>query len=113
MSPRDILKFAALTGLLLSSLHTAADDLTAEEARELAEEACVFGFAIVENYKSMFGMSVYADSPQYGGFNNYVHARQLFGPDYKLVVSPNNDTPYSTTWADVRAVYPRSMPSGR
>ncbi|MGB5775702.1 MAG: DUF1254 domain-containing protein, partial [Sedimenticolaceae bacterium] len=64
-------------------------------------------------YKSVFGMSVYADSPQYGGFNNYVHARQLFGPDYKLVASLNNDTPYSTTWADVRAVYPRSMPSGR
>ncbi|WP_353476754.1 DUF1254 domain-containing protein (plasmid) [Salipiger sp. H15] len=93
----------ALPILLLSTIPTYAEEITPAEARELAEEAYVFGFGIVENYKSMFGMSVYEPSPQYGGFNNYVHARALFGPDYDLVVSPNNDTLYSTTWADLRA----------
>jgi hypothetical protein len=76
--------------------------MTPDDARALAEEAYIFGFGIVENYKSMFGMSIWKDSPQFAGFNNYLHARQLFGPDYDLVVSPNNDTLYSTTWADLR-----------
>jgi hypothetical protein len=77
-------------------------NLTPSEARKIAEEAYIYGFAIVENYKAIFGMCVYKDSPQYSGFNSYLHGRKLFDPDYKLVVSANNDTLYSTTFADLR-----------
>ncbi len=76
--------------------------ITANEARQLAQEAYVYGFAIVENYKAIYGMCVYKESPQYSGFNNYLHARKLFDPDYDVVVTPNNDTLYSTTFADLR-----------
>ena len=76
--------------------------LTVDHARRLAEEAYVYGFAIVENYKAIFGMCVYQESPQYSGFNNYLHGRKLFDPDYDVVVTPNNDTLYSTTFADLR-----------
>ncbi|MGI9372739.1 MAG: DUF1254 domain-containing protein [Hyphomicrobiales bacterium] len=76
--------------------------ITAQEARVLAEEAYTYGFAIVENHKAIFGMCVYKDSPQYSGFNNYLHGRRLFDPDYDVVVTPNNDTLYSTTFADLR-----------
>ena len=79
--------------------------LTADEARALAEEAYTYGFAIVENYKAIFGMCVFKDSPQFSGFNNYLHGRQLFDPDYDVVVTPNNDTLYSTTFADLRSTY--------
>jgi hypothetical protein len=72
-------------------------NLTASEARKIAEAAYIYGFAIVENYKAIFGMCVYKDSPQYSGFNSYLHGRKLFDPDYELVVSANNDTLYSTT----------------
>ncbi len=75
---------------------------TADEARALAEDAYTYGFAIVENYKAIFGMCVFKDSPQFSGFNNYLHGRQLFDPDYDVVVTPNNDTLYSTTFADLR-----------
>ena len=78
------------------------NELSPKDARQLAEEAYVYGFAIVENYKAIFGMCVYKDSPQYSGFNNYLHGRKLFDPDYDLVVTPNNDTLYSTTFADLR-----------
>ncbi|MEN8780707.1 MAG: DUF1214 domain-containing protein [Desulfobacterales bacterium] len=84
------------------NLLSTADDLTIQEAKTLAEEAYIYGFGIAENYKAIFGMSVYEKSPQYSGFNNYLHARKLFDPDYKVVVSANNDTLYSTTWADLR-----------
>lgn len=77
--------------------------LTAEDARQLAEEAYVYGFAIVENYKAIYDMCVHKESPQYSGFNNYLHNRKLFDPDFDVVVTPNNDTLYSTTFADLRA----------
>ena len=77
--------------------------ITAREARYIAEQAYTYGFAIVENYKAIFGMCVFKDSPQYSGFNNYLHGRRLFDPDYDVVVTPNNDTLYSTTFADLRA----------
>jgi len=76
--------------------------LTPEEARAIALEAYVFGFAMVENYKSIFGFCLYPKSPVYSGFNKYQHNRKLYDPDFTLVVSPNNDTLYSTTFADLR-----------
>ncbi|MEA1896875.1 MAG: DUF1214 domain-containing protein [Bacteroidota bacterium] len=76
-------------------------ELSAEEAKEIAKEAYIYGFAIVENYKAIFGMCIYEKSPAYAGFNNYLHGKKLFDPDYKTVVSANNDTYYSTTFADL------------
>jgi hypothetical protein len=76
--------------------------ITAAEARAIAEEAYVFGYAMVENYKSIFGFCLYPKSPVYSGFNKYQHNRKLYDPDFTLVVTPNNDTLYSTTFADLR-----------
>ena len=76
--------------------------ITAAEARAVAEEAYVFGYAMVENYKSIFGFCLYPKSPVYSGFNKYQHNRKLYDPDFTLVVTPNNDTLYSTTFADLR-----------
>lgn len=75
---------------------------TPDEARDLAIEAYTYGFAVVENYKAIFGMCVWPDSPQYAGFNRYLHGRQLFDSSYDTVVNANNDTLYSTTFADLR-----------
>ncbi len=77
--------------------------ISRDDARALSEEAYLYGYAIVENYRAVFGMSVWRDSPQYSGFNRYLHGRKLFDADYDLVVNPNNDTLYSTAFADLRA----------
>lgn len=77
--------------------------MNAEEAGALAEEAYVYGYAIVENYKALFGMAVAEGSPVYSGFNRYLHGRTLFDADYTAVVNANNDTLYSTAFADLRA----------
>lgn len=76
-------------------------ELSLSEASKLAEEAYIYGFAIVENYKAIFGMCIAEKSPAYSGFNKFLHGRKLYDPDYTTVVSPNNDTYYSTTWADL------------
>ncbi len=46
-------------------------------------------------------MCIWEGSPQYSGFNNYLHGRELYGPDFELVVNANNDTLYSTTFLDL------------
>jgi hypothetical protein len=48
-------------------------------------------------------MCVSESSPQFSGFNTFLHGRTLFDADYDLIVSANNDTLYSTTFADLRA----------
>lgn len=77
--------------------------IPAAEARAIAEEGYIFGFALIENYKTMDGFCINPKSPTYSGFNKYLHNRKLFDPDFKLIVTPNNDTFYSTTFADLRA----------
>ncbi len=92
---------ALLSGITLPVSASEPKPVSPDEARKLAEEAYVYGFGIVENYKAIFGMSVAKQSPAYSGFNNYLHGKKLYDPDYTTVVSPNNDTFYSTTWADL------------
>ena len=99
---RYLLWFFSIAITMATPRISIASDLKVHEARTLAEEAYVYGFGIVENYKAIFGMCIHEKSPQYSGFNSYLHARKLFDPDYKVVVSANNDTLYSTTWADLR-----------
>ena len=77
-------------------------NITPSEAKELAYEAYTYGFAVVENYRAIFGMCVWSQSPQYSGFNHYLHGRTLFDSSYDTVVNANNDTLYSTTFADLR-----------
>lgn len=57
----------------------------------------------MENYKAIYGMAVAEESPAYSGFNRYLHGRRLFDADYVTVVNANNDTLYSTAFADLRA----------
>ncbi len=47
-------------------------------------------------------MCIWTDAPTYSGFNHYLHGRVLFDSSYDTVVNANNDTLYSTTFADLR-----------
>ncbi|QTV79672.1 DUF1254 domain-containing protein [Microbacterium sp. NIBRBAC000506063] len=47
-------------------------------------------------------MSIATQSPQFSGFNRFLHGRELFDADYDLIVNANNDTLYSTAFADLR-----------
>lgn len=91
-----------LLALVMAVTANAQTELKPEEARAIAEEGYVFGYAMIENYKTMFGFCINPKSPVYSGFNKYQHNRKLYDPDFKLVVTPNNDTVYSTTFADLR-----------
>lgn len=83
---------------------TSSIQLTAEEARETAEEAYIFAYPMLENYRTMLGMAVLKESPAFlAPFNEFAHYRHLAGPQDTEVVRPNNDTLYSVAWLDLRS----------
>lgn len=78
--------------------------ITAEDARDIASEAFVYGFPAVMGYKTMYSYIVDTESPEYkGGFNELGCQARLFTPDDTAIVTPNADTPYCMGWWDLRA----------
>jgi hypothetical protein len=76
--------------------------LTTEPIVALAEEAYIFAFPMLENYRTMDRTT--GSGAPYGKrrcFNTLYHAENLLGPDFKGIVAPNNDTLYSSSWLDL------------
>jgi hypothetical protein len=79
-------------------------DLTPAEASAIAGEAWLYAFAPVALYNTMYAQAIDPASPSYvGGFNRFRHYDRLATPDDRDIVTPNNDTPYSWAWLDLRA----------
>jgi len=75
-----------------------------DEVRAVAEEAYVFAFPILEQYKMFYVQTQDEASGAYEGPPNAIsHKKALLGPDYTQIVRPNNDTFYSLVWLDMRA----------
>ena len=80
------------------------NSITPGEARSIAEEAYIFAYPMLDNYKMMYAQAVWSGSPAYvAPFNQLSHNSTLLGPEYTLIVRPNNDTFYSGVWLDLRA----------
>jgi hypothetical protein len=74
------------------------------DIRGAARAGYLFGCAMVENYRTMHAQAVDAADRRFvGGFGTYRHYSQPAGPDTTDNVTPNNDTPYSWAWLDLRA----------
>ena len=83
---------------------TQAADITPTEARVVAKEAFVYGYAFVENYRSLYKQAVDSNDLNYNApFNQIGHSRRVATPADKQFVTPNSDTPYSYIWFDLRA----------
>ncbi|MDY0910702.1 DUF1254 domain-containing protein [Microbacterium sp. CFBP9034] len=76
----------------------------AADLRSLARDAYTFGYAMVENYRTLYEQAVDADDSRFtGGFGGFRHYSEPFTPHNTDIVTPNNDTPYSWGWFDLRA----------
>lgn len=74
------------------------------EARAIAEEAYVYAFPMLENYRTMYVQAIDKGVAGYlAPFNKLSHKTELLGPEFKDIVRPNNDTMYSLAWLDVHA----------
>lgn len=106
MKPHIRLALAIVTAMFLPPLAAIAQSaaLTPNEARTIAKEAWLYAYAPLEGYKTMYNQAVNKDFPGYvGGFNRYRHYTRMNTPADKDIVTPNNDTPYSWAWLDLRA----------
>ncbi len=97
-------------GLVLSGLAAGAGPAVAQsatmqdETRAIARDAYIYAFPMIENYNTMVKQLANPASPEYvGGFGRYRHYSTLYTPENHDVVTPNNDTPYSWAWLDLRA----------
>ena len=103
MIPPFLLRpFAA--SMLLASPMLAADLPTADETRELAREAYIYGLPLVMAYTASYEFWIDKTSSQYKSpMNELVHTRRVFTPEDTAVIVPNSDTPYSFACLDLRA----------
>jgi hypothetical protein len=77
--------------------------LQASDAKAIAKEAYTFLYPLVMYYRTMYMQAIDASSSSFsGGFGEWLHLGSSTPKD-EDIVSPNNDTPYSYAWVDLRA----------
>lgn len=97
------LLFASLS-IALSSSAWADFTATPAEAQVIAKEAYLYGFPVVEMYKTLYTQAVDKDGPNFKApFNKIGNTAMVFTPKDTAFVTPNSDTPYSFVWMDLRA----------
>ena len=99
----SLLLFASL-GIAATSTVSSAKPISDKEAQQIAREAYIYSYAMMESYQTWRTQTLDKTANGYvGGFNVYRHYSEPFTPDNKDIVTPNNDTPYSWAWLDLRA----------
>lgn len=75
-----------------------------DEARDIAREAYVYGYPIVQNYKVMYAYAVYRDGAAFRApFNTLaVVTPDTAGVDSTHKTMPAEMTPYAMAWLDLR-----------
>src|SRR5688572_32982505 len=75
-----------------------------EEVQTISEEAFIWGFPMVENYKTLAAYAIDEGGPQYKApFNQIYNTARVYTPEDTTIVTPNSDTPYSFVTLDLRA----------
>lgn len=83
---------------------TVAQDLTPEDIREMAKEAYIYGFPMVDNYRIQFAYFQDPTNPEYKAPRNVLfNITRVFTPEDRAIQTPNSDTPYSWIGMDLRA----------
>jgi len=73
------------------------------QAREIAKEAYIYAAPMIQNYETLYKQVVDKSDPAYvGGFGHIRNYSEPFTAKNHDIVTPNNDTPYSWTWLDLR-----------
>jgi hypothetical protein len=77
---------------------SSSDAIDPQAARGLAKAAYIFTYPLVMNYRTMFMQAIDGDR----AMGKWLHLG-LSSPADTDIVTPNNDTPYSYAWVDLRA----------
>jgi hypothetical protein len=94
----------ATLSIALSGSALADFTATPAEAQAIAKEAYLYGFPVVEMYKTLYTQAVDESGPNFKApFNQIGNTAMVFTPKDTAFVTPNSDTPYSFVWLDLRA----------
>ena len=75
-----------------------------DDVRAIAQEAWIYAYPMLMHYQTLERQVLNPDATEYvGGFNRFRHYSELYTPKNREVVTPNNDTPYSWAWLDLRS----------
>ncbi|MBV7261846.1 DUF1254 domain-containing protein [Photobacterium sp. WH24] len=75
-----------------------------KEARAIAEEAYIYGYPVVEMYKTLYVQAVDKNDSNFkADFNQIGNTSDVYTPKDTSFITPNSDTPYSFVWMDLRA----------
>ena len=78
--------------------------LSPKDARQIAKEAYVYGFPLVDNYRVNHSYFVDRKGPEFKApWNQLNNTARVFTPDDKAIQTANSDTPYSQLGTDLRA----------
>ena len=76
---------------------------TPAEATTIAKEAYLYGYPVVEVYKTLYTQAVDKQGQNFKApFNQIGNTAMVFTPRDTAFVTPNSDTPYSFLWMDLR-----------
>lgn len=92
------MKIILTLAFLFSFSAVVAASPSPNETRAIAKEAYIFAYPLVMNYRTMYMQAIKDD----GEFGKWLHLG-LASPADTDIVTPNNDTPYSYAWLDLRA----------
>jgi hypothetical protein len=102
-SVRPCLRLLPVFAALLSAAAARAE-LTRDETQAIVQEAYVYGFPLVDNYRVLYTYAVDTKSPEYKGpFNTITNIARVYTPEDTAIQTPNSDTPYSFAALDLRA----------
>ncbi|MBM7061814.1 DUF1254 domain-containing protein [Pseudomonas sp. UL073] len=74
------------------------------EFQAITREAWIYAYPMLMHYQTMQKQALNPSASEYvGGFGRFRHYSDLFTPKNRDIVTPNNDTPYSWAWLDLRA----------
>ncbi|MGB5136414.1 MAG: DUF1214 domain-containing protein [Prochlorococcaceae cyanobacterium] len=76
---------------------SSSEAIDPRNARSLARDAYIFTYPLVMNYRTMFMQAIDGDK----AMGRWLHLG-LSSPADTDIVTPNNDTPYSYAWVDLR-----------
>lgn len=87
-----------------SSATGATDTAQLKNIEAIAKEAWLYAYAPIQGYQTLYNQTQNPQFPGYvGGFNRFRNYSRLNTPADTDIVTPNNDTPYSWAWLDLRA----------
>ena len=90
--------------LLASFMQVSAETAGTHEAREIAKDAYIWGYPMVDNLRIQYDYFVDRQNPEFKApYNQLKNIARVFTPEDRAIQTPNSDTPYSMIGLDLRS----------